>query len=156
MEPTASTSSRVVIIGGGIAGLSAAHRLLSRMPGTQVVMIEGEGRLGGKIATERTGGFLIESGPDSFLAAKPRGVGLCEEIGLGGELQAITPRAHRAYVLRGKQLHELPEGLTGLVPTKLGPLAQSRLLSPLGKARMAMDYALPARGGDDDESLGGF
>ncbi|MGI9253488.1 MAG: protoporphyrinogen oxidase, partial [Thermomicrobiales bacterium] len=68
----------------------------------------------------------------------------------------ITPRAHRAYVLRGKQLHELPEGLTGLVPTKLGPLAQSKLLSPLGKARMAMDYALPARGGAEDETLGGF
>jgi protoporphyrinogen/coproporphyrinogen III oxidase len=156
MIPDRTQPAPVVVVGGGISGLAAAHRLLSLAPGTPLILVEGDSRLGGKIATERAGGFLIESGPDSFLAAKPRGVGLCEELGLGGELQGITPRPHRAYVLRGDGLHELPEGLTGLVPTKLGPLARSRLLSPLGKARMALDYAIPARAGDDDESLGGF
>ncbi|MFM9106877.1 MAG: protoporphyrinogen oxidase, partial [Chloroflexota bacterium] len=152
----AAGSPRVAVIGGGIAGLAAAHRLLRRMPEARVVLIEGAARLGGKIATERVDGFLVESGPDSFLSSKPRGAGLCEELGLGGELQGITPRPHRAYVLRGNRLHELPEGLTGLVPTKLGPLARSPLLSARGKARMAMDYVIPARPGDEDESLGGF
>lgn len=156
MIPSNASSPRVVVLGGGISGLSAAYRLLRDAPRTQVVIVEGENRLGGKIATEHADGFLIESGPDSFLAAKPRGVGLCEELGLGGELQGITPRPHRAYVLRGKRLHELPEGLTGLVPTKLGPLAKSPLLSPLGKARMALDYSIPPRRDDEDESLGAF
>jgi oxygen-dependent protoporphyrinogen oxidase len=156
MIPTIASSPSVVVLGGGISGLAAAYRVLQRAPGARVTIVEGESRLGGKIATERGDGFLIESGPDSFLAAKPRGVGLCEELGLGPELQAITPRPHRAYVLRGSRLLELPEGLTGLVPTKLGPLAKTPLLSPRGKARMALDYAIPARTDGEDEPLGGF
>ncbi|HEU0116543.1 MAG TPA: protoporphyrinogen oxidase, partial [Thermomicrobiales bacterium] len=113
-------------------------------------------RLGGKIETERIDGFTIESGPDSFLAAKARGVGLCQEIGLGERLLPLTPQPHRAYVLARGRLHELPEGFSGLVPTKLGPVARSGLLSPRGKARLALDYALPPRRDDADESLGAF
>jgi oxygen-dependent protoporphyrinogen oxidase len=155
MIPSAA-SAHVVVIGGGIAGLAAAHRLTRSAPQVRVTLLEADHRLGGKIVTERHEGFTIEGGPDSFLAAKPRGIGLSDELGIGNALQGITPRPRRAFVLWRGALHELPEGLSGLVPTRLAPLARSRLLSPAGKARAALDYLLPARESDEDEALGGF
>jgi protoporphyrinogen/coproporphyrinogen III oxidase len=157
-------SGHVVVLGGGITGLAAAHRLLrvhaESMPGLRVTLVEADERLGGKIVTEQLDGFVIEGGPDSFLATKPRGVGLCDELGNGDHphlrLQGVKPQRHRAFVLWRRRLHDLPEGLSGLVPTRLAPLARSRLLSPRGKARVALDYLLPARSAVDDESLGGF
>ena len=154
----------VVVVGGGITGLAAAHRLLQRRPEAasdlRVTLVEAEDRLGGKIVTEHVDGFVIEGGPDSFLATKPRGLGLCEELGLGEplhpQLQGVRPQRRRAFVLWRGRLYDLPEGLSGLVPTRLAPLARSSLLSPLGKARVALDYLLPARRAEGDESLGGF
>jgi protoporphyrinogen/coproporphyrinogen III oxidase len=151
-----SARPHVVIIGGGISGLAAAHRLVRDAPEIRVTLLEAEDRLGGKIVTERIDGFVIEGGPDSFLAAKPRGVGLCEEVGISHRLQGVTPQRRRAFVLFRARLHDLPEGLSGLVPTRLTPLARATLLSPCGKARVALDYAIPRRRGDGDESLGGF
>jgi len=146
----------VAVIGGGISGLAAAFRLSTIAPGIAVTVVERDARLGGMIRTERVDGFVIEGGPDSFLAAKPRGVGLCQEVGIGDRLRGPNPAQRRTYVLYSGRLHELPEGLTGLVPTRLRPMAMSDLLSPLGKARMALDYLLPPRRGDDDESLAVF
>lgn len=151
-----SARPHVVVIGGGISGLAAAHRLVRDAPEMRVTLLEAEDRLGGKIVTERVDGFVVEGGPDSFLAAKPRGVGLCEEVGLAGRLQGVTPQRRRAFVLSRGRLHDLPEGLTGLVPTRLAPLARSTLLSPLARIRVALDYAIPRRRDGGDESLGGF
>lgn len=157
-----AATGHVVVLGGGITGLAAAHRLLHLQvdvaPGLRVTLVEADDRLGGKIATERSDGFVIEGGPDSFLATKPRGIGLCEELGIGerSQIQGVRPQRRRAFVLWRGKLHDLPEGLSGLVPTRLGPLARSSLLSPLGKARVTLDYLLPARHLDGDESLGGF
>lgn len=153
-----AASGHVVVVGGGIAGLAAAYRLLHvhTAPGMRVTLVEAENRLGGKIVTEHVNGFVIEGGPDSFLATKPRGIGLCEEMGIGGTLQGVSPRRRRAFVLSRGRLHDLPEGLTGLVPTRLAPLARSSLLTLPGKARIALDYLLPARREEGDESLGGF
>jgi oxygen-dependent protoporphyrinogen oxidase len=123
-----------------------------------VTLVEADDRLGGKIVTEHLDAFVIEGGPDSFLATKPRGIGLCEELGMGKHLhlQGVRPQRRRAFVLWGGRLHDLPEGLSGLVPTRLAPLSRSSLLSPLGKVRVALDYLLPARRVVGDESLGGF
>jgi oxygen-dependent protoporphyrinogen oxidase len=161
-EPTAAGHLEVVVLGGGIAGLAAAHRLLhvqgDALRGPRVTLVEADNRLGGKIVTERFDGFVIEGGPDSFLATKPRGIGLCEELGIGERplLQGVQLQRHRAFVLWRGRLHDLPEGLSGLVPTRLAPLVRSTLLSPRGKARLALDYLLPARRAAGDESLGGF
>lgn len=146
----------IVVVGGGIAGLAAAHRLTCLAPDTPITLVERDDRLGGKILTERVDGFTIEAGPDSFLSAKPRGVGLCHELGLVDRLQGTTPRRHRAYVVRSGRLHDLPEGLTGLIPTRLGPMLRTGLVSPLGKAWLALDYVLPPRPNDGDESLAAF
>jgi protoporphyrinogen/coproporphyrinogen III oxidase len=147
---------RVAIVGGGIAGLAAARRLESIATDAEVALVERDAVLGGKIRTERVDGFVIEAAPDSFLSRKERGVGLCEELGLGGELIGRKPEHHRTFVRRGRDLHPLPEGLTGMIPTNLDALERSALLSPEGKARFAAEPDVPAASGDEDESIASF
>ena len=84
------TPLRVVVVGGGIAGLAAAHRLVelardSARP-LDLVLLEAEGRLGGTIRTERAEGCLLEAGPDSFISEKPWALALADRIGLGPRL----------------------------------------------------------------------
>ena len=146
----------ILVIGGGISGLAAAHRLLTQHPGTAVTLVEREDRLGGKILTVDAGDYTLEGGPDSMLGSKPRGIGLARELGLDDRLIGPTERNRRSFVLRRGRLHRIPEGLTGLVPTKLKPLAQSSLISPLGKVRMLGDFVRRPRHDDADESLEAF
>lgn len=146
---------KIVVVGGGIAGLASARRLTQLLPDAQIVLVEREERLGGKILTERTSdGFVIEGGADSFLSRKERGVGLCEELGI--ELIGRRPEHARSFVRRGKELHALPEGLTGTIPTDLDALALSALLSAEGKARVAEEIDLPPVPPGDDESIASF
>ena len=90
------TPLRVVVVGGGIAGLAAAHRLveLSRDEGwpLDLVLLEAADRLGGTIRTERADGFLLEAGPDSFISEKPWALALAERIGLGSRLRRTDDR----------------------------------------------------------------
>jgi hypothetical protein len=147
---------RIVVVGGGIAGLAAARRLEGLLPGVELTLVESEPRLGGKILTEHTAGFLVEGGPDSFLSRKARGPGLCEEVGLGDELVGRRTENARTFVRRHGRLHPLPAGLTGMVPTDFDALADNPLLSPEGRERLAAEVELaPARGGDD-ESVASF
>ena len=78
---------KLVVVGGGITGLAAAHRALElareRSTALDLTLIEARARLGGTVATERAGGFLIEAGPDSFLARKPWAADLCRRLGMG-------------------------------------------------------------------------
>jgi oxygen-dependent protoporphyrinogen oxidase len=149
-------AKHVLVIGGGITGLAAAHRLLVRHPELAVTLVEGDTRLGGKILTVDAEGYTLEGGPDSMLGSKPRGIGLARELGLEDRLIGPTERNRRSFVLRRGRLHRIPEGLTGLVPTKLKPLAKSSLISPLGKARMLGDFVRRPRRDDGDESLEAF
>ena len=143
-------SARVVVIGGGITGLTAAHRLVA--DGVEVTVLERERRLGGKILTERHDGFVLEAGPDGFLAAKAAGRELCEELGV--PLVGSRVGGARASVLWDGRLHPLPDGLRGVLPTRIRPILRSDLFSPAGKARMVVGRALPARRPTRDEPLG--
>ena len=147
---------RAVVVGGGIAGLAAARRLESLLPDAEIVLLERESRLGGKIQTEHVDGFVIEAAPDSFLSRKERGVGLCEELGLGGELVARRPENERTFVRHGLELHRLPSGLSGLIPTDLDALAESHFLSAAGKERLAAEIDIPPAPAGDDESIASF
>jgi oxygen-dependent protoporphyrinogen oxidase len=147
---------RVAVVGGGVAGLAATRRLEALLPEAELVLVEKDGRLGGKIRTERVNGFVIEAAPDSFLSRKQRGVGLAEELGLGGELVGRRPENERTFVKRSGTLHPLPAGLTGMIPTNLDALATSDLLTPKGKARLAAEVDLPPAGGVEDESIAAF
>ncbi len=147
---------RIVVVGGGIAGLAAARRLESLAPEAETLLVERDGVLGGKIRTEHVGGFVIEAAPDSFLTRKERGVGLCEELGLETELIGRRPEHHRTYVRRGRELLPLPEGLTGMIPTNLDALERSELLSEEGRARFAAEPDAPVVRGEEDESVAAF
>jgi oxygen-dependent protoporphyrinogen oxidase len=146
----------VAVIGGGITGLAAAHALCSARPDLAVTVLEQSDRLGGKILTEHIGGYTIEGGPDSFLSVKPRGVGLSREVGL--EDRFVRPMEENAgsFVLHRGQLVPLPEGITGLVPSRLGPMFRTPLLSPAGKVRLAMDLVLKPKPGNADETVAAF
>lgn len=148
--------SRVVVVGGGIAGLAAALRLERLRPGCEVVLVESRPRIGGTILTEEVSGCVIEGGPDSFLAGKPRGIGLCVELGLTSHLIARDQRDCRTYVRLGSELRPLPAGLTGMIPTRLDTLASSGILSPEGLARFACESELPAGTEAGDESIAAF
>ncbi|PYN61934.1 MAG: protoporphyrinogen oxidase [Candidatus Rokuibacteriota bacterium] len=147
------------MVGGGIAGLTAAHRAveISRERGTalELTVLEARDRLGGTIETEHAGGFLVETGPDSFLSEKPWGLALCRRIGLESRLVGTDDRFRRVFVWFGKRLHPVPDGFQLLAPTRLTPFVTSSLFSWPGKLRMALDVILP-RGGGGDESLGAF
>lgn len=150
---------RLVVVGGGISGLAAAHRAveLARERGraVELTLLEGAERLGGTIQSERRDGFLLECGPDSFLSEKPWALELCRRLGLEDRLLRTDDRFRRTYVVWGGRLHPLPDGFQLLAPTRLGPFVASRLFSWPGKLRMALDLVLP-RGTDPEESLGSF
>ncbi|MBA2336163.1 MAG: protoporphyrinogen oxidase [Acidimicrobiia bacterium] len=147
---------RIAIVGGGIAALAAARRLERLLPRGDIVLVERERRLGGKLLTERVGGFVVEGAPDSFLSRKERGIGLCTELGLGGELIARRPGMGGTFVRRGGELHPLPEGLSGMIPTHLEALSGSGLLSPAGRERVAAEIDLPPAPPGADESIAAF
>jgi oxygen-dependent protoporphyrinogen oxidase len=146
---------RVIIVGGGIAGLAAAYRL-TQTPHVQITLIENDNRLGGKIVTDRVDGYVVEGGPDTFLSYKPRGIGLCRELGIENRLHGTNEKIRRTYVMRKGKLYDLPEGLTGLIPSRFGPMAKSRLISPWGKLRMGLEYFIPPKSLNGDESLAQF
>jgi len=149
------------VIGGGIAGLAAAYQavLLARQQGwspSSIVLFEAAPRLGGKITTVRRDGFVVEGGPDTFLATKPWAVELCRELGLADRLHGTNPHQRATYVLHRGRLEPLPDGLTMMIPTRFGPMVRTRLLTWPQKARMALDFFIPPRRDDGDESLGAF
>lgn len=150
---------RVVIIGGGIAGLSAAYSLREHQPKGaefEIVLLERKDTLGGNIKTERAGGFLIEGGPDCFLSEKPWAMELCKRLGLTDNLLPTNEGNRKTFVLSKGRLHELPEGVILMIPTKILPLATSTLISLSGKIRMGMEFFIPKRKEKGDETLGDF
>jgi oxygen-dependent protoporphyrinogen oxidase len=154
------TPLRVVVVGGGIAGLSAAHRLVELAGDAQrpldLVVLEASDRLGGTIRTEQSDGFLLEGGPDSFISEKPWALALAERIGLGARLCRTNDRFRRTYVVRGGRLRPLPEGFLLMAPTRAWPVLASDVFSWGGKLRLGLDLVLPRRAQPGDESLGSF
>ncbi len=150
---------KLVIVGGGIAGLSAAHRAVElareRGQALDLTLLEARERLGGTVASERVDGFLVEAGPDSFLSEKPWALALCGRLGVEDRLVRTDDRFRKVFVWYRGRLHPLPDGFQLLAPTAMLPFATSSLFSLPGKLRMALDLVLP-RGGGDDESLGAF
>jgi oxygen-dependent protoporphyrinogen oxidase len=153
-------AKRIVIIGGGITGLAAAHAALGRARAlnrsVSVTVLEGSSRFGGNLVTERSDGFLMDGGPDSWVATKPQASALARELGLGGSLIGTIPANRRYYIAWKGRLHVVPEGLVLGVPTRLTSLAFTRLFSWPGKLRMAIEPLVRVRRADDDESIADF
>lgn len=155
-------ATRLVVVGGGITGLAAAHAALAhaREAGrpVQITVLERAARFGGNLLTERVDGYLLDGGPDSWVVTKPQATALARELGLAGALVGTNATNRRYYVVWNGHLHPVPEGLVLGVPTRLGPLVRTRLFSWSGKARMALEPFVPGRrfDGDDDESIADF
>ena len=145
--------SQVIIVGGGIAGLSVAYELFRR--GISFTVLEAGSRAGGVVLSEQVDGFTIDAGPDSLLVQKPEGIRLCKELGLEDRL-VPTKRPRLAYIQRGGKLHALPAASVLGIPTKWGPFVRTPLFSWPGKLRMAMELGIVRRADGDDESIGSF
>src|SRR5947209_2082521 len=161
MSKRLSEQRRVVVIGGGISGLAAAHRLVERreQSNVEIVLIEASGHMGGIIRTERRERFLLECGPDSFISEKPEALALAKRIGIGSRFIATNESNRRSFIVGGGKLHAVPEGFELLAPSRFWPFVTSGIFSLKGKARMALDLFLPRRtsvNGNDDESLAEF
>ncbi len=142
----------LVVVGGGMAGLAAGYEAKRR--GLNVLVLEAA-RPGGKVQTIRDAGFVVEAGPDAVVRYKPWALALAQELGLEGEIVGTLPAKPAALIYTGGRGHPLPEGLNVVIPSRLGPLVKTPLLSPLGKLRAALDLVLP-RGPEGDEAFGRF
>lgn len=144
---------RVVIVGGGIAGLTVAERLAATTSRDHVTveLYEASARTGGKLRTSTFAGrAAVDEGADAFLARVPAGVALARRVGLGDRLTSPTA-AHAAVWHHG--LHPIPAGLLLGVPGGVAGLATSRLLTVRGKLRAAAEPLLP-RSADPRDSIG--
>ena len=151
---------RVAVIGGGVSGLAAAYTLArARQAGAPIeeMLIEASPWLGGVVRTETVEGFVIEAGPDSFLAEKPQAAAMARELGLGDDLMGSNDHARRTYILHRGRLLPLPDGLMFLVPTRLWPMVTTKLLPLSTKLAAAWElFSSPPAGDEGDESVASF
>mgnify|MGYP005847277429 CR=1 FL=1 len=168
-NPTHANGARlpvsVAIVGGGIAGLSAAWYLEREAEkiglSLHYTVLEASDRWGGKIITEQVAGFgdapfVIEGGPDSFFTQKPWALGLARELGLDDRLLGTNNHLRKVFVLSKGRPVPLPDGVLLIVPTRFMPFARSPLISPLGKLRMALELFIPPKRDGVDETLADF
>ncbi|WP_087973339.1 protoporphyrinogen oxidase [Oceanobacillus rekensis] len=151
-------TKKIVIVGGGITGLSAAYHLQKQVSESNlsydVKLVEASNRLGGRIQSMHKDGFTIELGPDSLLARKPAAAKLVEELGLSDQI--IRNGTGQSYILIKNKLHKMPKGAYMGVPKEIQPLLASNVFSIKGKLRALMDQVIPKSNVKGDQSLGMF
>jgi oxygen-dependent protoporphyrinogen oxidase len=153
-------TARVVVIGGGLSGLAAAHRIHERARTlrrpVELSVLEAKDRLGGVLWTDRFDGFTLEGGPDSFITNKPWGIELCRRLGLSEQLVETDSGHRRSFVVRKGRLVPVPEGFVLMAPHRLMPILTTPILSWKGKMRFLMDLVIPRRDDESEESLAAF
>lgn len=149
-NPTPPAGPHVVVVGGGIAGLAAADRLLSA--GARVTLLEATDRLGGKLRAGEIEGAPVDLGAESMLARRPEAVDLARSVGLGERLR--TPATTSASVWSRGGLHAMPKGHVMGVPADASALAG--LLSAEGLARIDRERDLGPVAVGDDVSIGEY
>ena len=151
-------AKKIVIVGGGITGLSAAYHLQKKVSESnlpfEVKLVEASNRLGGRIQSTYKDGFTIELGPDSILARKPAAIKLLEELGLSD--RTVRNGTGQSYILIKNKLHKMPKGAYMGVPKEVRPLLESKVFSLKGKLRALMDQVIPKSNAIGDQSLGLF
>jgi protoporphyrinogen/coproporphyrinogen III oxidase len=151
---------RIAIIGGGLSGLSAAYQLTQER--VEFTLFEASSRLGGIVETVHLDGFVIECGPDSWITEKPSARELAIELGLESELIGSNDRLRRTYLLDGKRLVPMPDGMRMMVPTEWAPVLNSSLFSWQAKLAFLREYRqadqlrLSALPEGKDESVASF
>jgi len=146
----------IAVVGGGISGLAAAHRLVETTPGITVTLLEAGPRLGGVLQTEERDGFLLERSADNFLTNVAWGVDLCRRLGIEEELIGTDETRRRAFVVCQGKLEPVPEGFVLMSPGRIWPIVTTPILSLAGKLRLAWELFVPPRTEEGDESLASF
>lgn len=146
----------MVVVGGGITGLAAAHRVTELDPSVEVIVLEAGHRAGGVLESIHRDGFLVEHSADNFITNVPWAVDLCRRVGLGDELISTRVEQRGALVVHRGKLVRVPEGFMLLAPARLWPLVTTPLLSPWGKLRLLAEVLVPRRAESSDESLAAF
>ncbi len=150
MSATGTGTGHVVVIGAGIAGLAAAHRLLLR--GARVTVLEAADRVGGKLLPGEIAGVRVDLGAESMLARRPEAVDLARETGLAGRLQ--PPATATASIWTRGALRPMPKGHVMGVPGTASALAG--VLSEEGLARIERDAELPRTEVGEDVAVGEY
>jgi len=151
--PTEQSRPRLVIIGGGITGLAAAWQGMSR--GAEVTVLEADDHFGGKLVTDHRAGFLVEQGPDSFVAYRPAALALIAELGLADQVISAGGGRRVSLLSRGK-LRPMPAGMGMVLPTRMLPFVTTTVLSWGDKIRAGIDLFLPRQLPDHDVAIGSF
>jgi protoporphyrinogen/coproporphyrinogen III oxidase len=139
----------VAVVGGGVAGLTAAFLL--KDAGLAVTVLEGSPRLGGKLAVSEVGGIDVDSGAEALLARRPEGTGLIGELGLSGQLE--TPGPTSAGIWTRGAIRPLPRRQFMGIPADLEELAATGILSEQGLQRAERDLTMAGSKGESDESV---
>lgn len=154
-----AAAERIVIIGGGITGLTAAYRLRQKSD-CPLTLIESRDRIGGVIESRalkiNNHDYMIESGADSFITNKPYALNLASDLGIQSEIVRVNSDGGGALVLKDGVLHRVPDGFVMLAPSKFLPFACSPVISLKGKMRALLEPFLPARRSSEEESLASF
>ena len=145
---------KVAIIGGGLTGLSAAYYMGKAFPNWDIHVLESLNRWGGKIQTKRREGYVVEVGPDSYLARKTSMTDLVQELGLGDTL--VRNATGESYIYHQGQMKPIPGGSIIGIPTEFLPFAMSSLLSWFGKLRAGLDIFKKPYPGNEDMSIDAF
>ncbi|BEP16223.1 protoporphyrinogen oxidase [Acidothermaceae bacterium B102] len=143
-----------MVIGGGIAGLAAAHAIGQRAPGVKVTLLEGSSRTGGKLRGSDIAGVRVDEGAESLLVRVPEAVDLVTAVGLGDEV--VHPATTKAALWSRGSLHAMPTDTVMGVPSDLHGVAESGLLSAQGVDRLSLDLELPQTPIGDDVSVGAY
>ena len=155
-----SNRKQAIVVGGGIAGLTTCYRLVTesakRGIPLDVKLLEAGNRVGGAIHTSKQDGFIIEHGPDVFISTKPWAKALSEELGIADQFQSTNQKERRSFVLRKGKLYPVPDGFYLMAPASFMPFVKTPIFSWGGKLRMGLDWIIPCRQDDEDESLEGF
>src|SRR5271154_2439707 len=144
---------RVVIVGGGVSGLSAAYDLTRA--GVETILFEKQARLGGVVETRSVENCTIDCGPDSFLSAKPEALTLIKELGLESDVIGSNDHQRVTYIQKHGKLVALPDGVMMIVPSKIMPMLKSPLLSWSTKIRMGLEL-MRRPGPGTDRSVADF
>lgn len=137
---------RVAIVGGGLAGLVAAHELRVRQPGIDVVVLEGSDRVGGKLRLGEVGGVTVDLGAESMLARRPEALDLVRALGIADRV--VHPADVGASIWTRGALRAMPPSVMG-VPSDIDALLASGIV-----ATAPVSHPLPLE--DDDVSVADF
>lgn len=151
---------KILIIGGGISGLAAAHRIVElgrgRSETYEITVLEAKPRLGGVIETWSQDGFMMEGGPDSFISEKPAAQELSVRLGIAPEIIGTNDKLRRSFIYKEGKLVAVPEGFYLIAPSQIRAFLMTPLLGLKTKLRMGCEFFIPRREDPNDESVAGF